>query len=125
MLACYLIARSKPPSNRSSERLDFVAMQFFLFIGEECFGIIQLLSPDRLAGHACQRGPSSQGGCSRECLGRAGATSGLRRVWRGARGGADRRRDRAASREGAFFFQAEDGIRDYKVTGVQTCALPI
>src|SRR5256885_2018802 len=27
--------------------------------------------------------------------------------------------------EGVFFFQAEDGIRDYKVTGVQTCALPI
>src|SRR5256885_3516919 len=24
-----------------------------------------------------------------------------------------------------FFFQAEDGIRHYKVTGVQTCALPI
>src|SRR6266850_1788806 len=24
-----------------------------------------------------------------------------------------------------FFFQAEDGIRDYKVSGVQTCALPI
>src|SRR2546426_5080354 len=24
-----------------------------------------------------------------------------------------------------FFFQAEDGIRNYKVTGVQTCALPI
>src|SRR5256885_15488913 len=24
-----------------------------------------------------------------------------------------------------FFFQAEDGIRDYMVTGVQTCALPI
>src|SRR5205807_7389019 len=24
-----------------------------------------------------------------------------------------------------FFFQAEDGIRDYKVTGVQTCAIPI
>src|SRR5688500_20394663 len=24
-----------------------------------------------------------------------------------------------------FFFQAEDGIRDYKVTGLQTCALPI
>src|SRR2546426_11446299 len=27
--------------------------------------------------------------------------------------------------ENFFFFQAEDGIRDYKVTGVQTCALPI
>mgnify|MGYP007026249007 CR=1 FL=1 len=26
---------------------------------------------------------------------------------------------------GIFFFQAEDGIRDYDVTGVQTCALPI
>src|SRR5713226_5348214 len=24
-----------------------------------------------------------------------------------------------------FFFQAEDGIRDVRVTGVQTCALPI
>src|SRR5437773_5197119 len=31
------------------------------------------------------------------------------------------RRRRAAS----FFFQAEDGIRDRDVTGVQTCALPI
>src|SRR5256885_8204143 len=30
-----------------------------------------------------------------------------------------------ASSEELFFFQAEDGIRDYKVTGVQTCALPI
>src|SRR5436309_6356676 len=29
-------------------------------------------------------------------------------------------------RRGAtFFFQAEDGIRDFHVTGVQTCALPI
>src|SRR5437660_8027960 len=26
---------------------------------------------------------------------------------------------------GCFFFQAEDGIRDGHVTGVQTCALPI
>src|SRR5687768_18599606 len=26
---------------------------------------------------------------------------------------------------GRFFFQAEDGIRDVAVTGVQTCALPI
>ena len=25
----------------------------------------------------------------------------------------------------SFFFQAEDGIRDLIVTGVQTCALPI
>src|SRR5256885_2508563 len=30
-----------------------------------------------------------------------------------------------AKRCAFFFFQAEDGIRDYKVTGVQTCALPI
>src|SRR5205085_9184179 len=27
--------------------------------------------------------------------------------------------------DGAFFFQAEDGIRFLTVTGVQTCALPI
>src|SRR5690606_531821 len=29
------------------------------------------------------------------------------------------------SQAGFFFFQAEDGIRDFHVTGVQTCALPI
>src|SRR2546430_9262680 len=37
--------------------------------------------------------------------------------------------DEAGLRLGAvvfvFFFQAEDGIRDLTVTGVQTCALPI
>src|SRR5690606_40697553 len=27
--------------------------------------------------------------------------------------------------DGFFFFQAEVGIRDFRVTGVQTCALPI
>src|SRR5438034_11495630 len=27
--------------------------------------------------------------------------------------------------QSTFFFQAEDGIRDHCVTGVQTCALPI
>src|SRR5256885_2736645 len=32
---------------------------------------------------------------------------------------------RSVSSLSIFFFQAEDGIRDYKVTGVQTCALPI
>src|SRR2546430_12963134 len=33
---------------------------------------------------------------------------------------------RTASMMGSyFFFQAEDGIRDLTVTGVQTCALPI
>src|SRR5690349_23545247 len=37
-----------------------------------------------------------------------------------------RRRSGALScRSGSFFFQAEDGIRDLYVTGVQTCALPI
>ena len=41
-----------------------------------------------------------------------------------------RRRGGGGGREGGgggwfFFFQAEDGIRDWSVTGVQTCALPI
>src|SRR5438034_7013206 len=31
----------------------------------------------------------------------------------------------AERRPSLFFFQAEDGIRDHCVTGVQTCALPI
>src|SRR5256886_9951247 len=34
-------------------------------------------------------------------------------------------RPRPATHPGVFFFQAEDGIRDLTVTGVQTCALPI
>src|SRR5437016_10826218 len=34
-------------------------------------------------------------------------------------------RFRSASSRAIFFFQAEDGIRDWSVTGVQTCALPI
>src|SRR5690606_40783282 len=32
---------------------------------------------------------------------------------------------RADARCASFFFQAADGIRDFHVTGVQTCALPI
>src|SRR2546430_3854635 len=36
-----------------------------------------------------------------------------------------RRRGRSYGRTSLFFFQAEDGIRDLTVTGVQTCALPI
>src|SRR5688500_20067199 len=38
----------------------------------------------------------------------------------------DARRSRCGLHQAQdFFVQAEDGIRDYKVTGVQTCALPI
>src|SRR3989454_1298709 len=40
-------------------------------------------------------------------------------------GGASRRVSKLARGQSCFFFQAGDGIRDYKVTGVQTCALPI
>src|SRR2546429_1308243 len=32
---------------------------------------------------------------------------------------------KACTNSSFFFFQAEDGIRDVAVTGVQTCALPI
>src|SRR5260221_269097 len=35
------------------------------------------------------------------------------------------RRTKSRRRPHLFFFQAEDGIRDHCVTGVQTCALPI
>src|SRR6516164_1083704 len=52
-----------------------------------------------------------------------------RRRARAGRGGARRRRAPLRRRLGpprpAFFCQAEDGIRDGTVTGVQTCALPI
>src|SRR5437762_8680437 len=36
-----------------------------------------------------------------------------------------RTRSSCMRRSRPFFFQAEDGIRDTSVTGVQTCALPI
>src|SRR2546430_13468254 len=68
----------------------------------------------------------SDAGCQwMRCMSRSAVTipmRGRRRVrttlaWDdGARAGVVRR---------VFFFQAEDGIRDLTVTGVQTCALPI
>src|SRR5256885_3604564 len=54
--------------------------------------------------HVALRAVSVRGTCSSEPVGRKGQCGFIRMV---------------------FFFQAEDGIRDYKVTGVQTCALPI
>src|SRR5256886_8699861 len=42
-----------------------------------------------------------------------------------SRGGADDGDMRSCVHGLFFFFQAEDGIRDLTVTGVQTCALPI
>src|SRR5256885_6515211 len=51
----------------------------------------------------------------------------LRGVVRVGRGGAGPGGSEGVNTQSVvlFFFQAEDGIRDYKVTGVQTCALPI
>src|SRR5256886_11046862 len=64
-----------------------------------------------------------------------GRVGGLVRAWSEGRGagstrnlfdGVLRRKDAwMLVRCGVFFFQAEDGIRDLTVTGVQTCALPI
>src|SRR5260370_11923752 len=53
------------------------------------------------------------------------AIAGARIPWRTA--GQDRSRltGRPVNETLFFFFQAEDGIRDSSVTGVQTCALPI
>src|SRR2546429_3636703 len=47
-------------------------------------------------------------------VGVGGVAAGLKRRWLGC-----------ALLSLHFFFQAEDGIRDVAVTGVQTCALPI
>ena len=44
---------------------------------------------------------------------------------RGRGGGGRGRGGGGGGGGGVFFFQAEDGIRDIGVTGVQTCALPI
>src|SRR5207302_4113693 len=49
-----------------------------------------------------------------------GVTAAAKQVWRRSCSTASRVLLRTA-----FFFQAEDGIRDFHVTGVQTCALPI
>src|SRR5256884_6259908 len=58
-----------------------------------------------------------------------GSQRSLRRVGPGTRsvcgGGARVAQIDETVRTVFFFFQAEDGIRDVAVTGVQTCALPI
>src|SRR3954464_13912394 len=45
-------------------------------------------------------------------------------MWRSS-GPVSGKRSRVGQGVMVFFFQAEEGIRDYRVTGVQTCALPI
>src|ERR1019366_111096 len=52
---------------------------------------------------------------------REAATDRQSKITRGCYLAHERRRGRAKS----SFFQEEDGIRDWSVTGVQTCALPI
>src|ERR1019366_5654331 len=47
------------------------------------------------------------------------------RILRERSGGSAGERGHYAENSDFFFFQAEDGIRDWSVTGVQTCALPI
>src|SRR2546429_491983 len=67
-----------------------------------------------------QRGRGASHGDPR----RGGAVGGEAAVWRAVdRAGAGL--DSGCGAAGFFFFQAEDGIRDVAVTGVQTCALPI
>src|SRR2546429_3290878 len=46
-------------------------------------------------------------------------------AWRASRALLRDRLNKTVGRLVFFFFQAEDGIRDVAVTGVQTCALPI
>src|SRR2546429_5297346 len=55
--------------------------------------------------------------CVRNSVGRAGVKRARNRL--------DCTRSDGVCQVGFFFFQAEDGIRDVAVTGVQTCALPI
>src|SRR5438067_10627565 len=52
-------------------------------------------------------------------------TLGWSPVQAGGSGNRLRRAESIVLMSGCFFFQAEDGIRDRNVTGVQTCALPI
>src|SRR5688572_13478143 len=50
----------------------------------------------------------------------------MKRYWRWSRRPAPLTRSwNCATTDASFCFQAEDGIRDLTVTGVQTCALPI
>src|SRR5690349_8088148 len=64
-------------------------------------------------------GINRQGGSDRRIRRRAGESHHERSTRR------QKGRDRSFLAVRSFFFQAEDGIRDLYVTGVQTCALPI
>src|SRR5699024_5706616 len=59
-------------------------------------------------------------------IGRASCREGAQTGGEGGRGRRGRGRQQSVGeRHKRFFLQAEDGIRDRNVTGVQTCALPI
>src|SRR5207253_1068872 len=82
-----------------------------------------------VACHYMRRPDTSAGSLSGRLIGeRAKTDSGSGRGSAHRRTGNESYRGRSASERGIFvflFFQAEDGIRDGHVTGVQTCALPI
>src|SRR2546430_11381638 len=50
---------------------------------------------------------------------------GIEDTWTTLKGFGEKRNEIFTAHHRCFFFQAEDGIRDLTVTGVQTCALPI
>src|SRR5690606_22654227 len=73
---------------------------------------------------ALRGGTAGRRCCSARQIGRASCREGGQ-VPAGAGARAAARRGETRWAFGDFFFQAEDGIRDFHVTGVQTCALPI
>src|SRR5437868_10766133 len=72
--------------------------------------------------NSCWRTRRSTSAGSRSTASRRSRSHGARSRPAGC---ARRERSVSTSRRSRFFFQAEDGIRDGHVTGVQTCALPI
>src|SRR5688500_14489422 len=76
-------------------------------------------SEERRVGKECGSGWEVRGWPGDDMLARAGDGTSVRAV---TAAGPSTCSSRSCC---SFFFQAEDGIRDYKVTGVQTCALPI
>src|SRR5262249_9696332 len=85
---------------------------------------LQELRPRQPANGGRTRSEIGRASCRERAESSGGAVTVEKREkrWSGRRRRGTEVRQHAVS---FFFFQAEDGIRDWSVTGVQTCALPI
>src|SRR5438132_6169505 len=122
----------KNPSRVQSFELSFgKAHVFYPEATENRCTAALLLDVDPVGFVRTRGGPAGEGGMldqyvnDRPYVASSFMSVAIARVFTSALAGSSKGKPEIVKMPLPFFFQAEDGIRDHCVTGVQTCALPI